>query len=360
MEIGVFLPIGNNGWLISRNAPQYKPSYELNKNIVLKAEAMGMEFALSMVKLHGFDGETEFWNHNLESFTMIATIAPSTTTIKLFASTAILTLPPALVARMAVTIDSCIPGRFGVNIVSGWQAAEYSQMGMWPGNEYFGYRYDYATEYVDVMRKLWEQGRIDYDEQYFQMDDCMMMPGPSQGSIPIVCAGQSPRGMEFASQLGDYNFCLGTGVNTPTAHKQNNLNLIEATQKTGRDVGTYVLFMVITGQTDDEAFAKWDHYQRGLDVEAAANVTGRAAEDLSGTGASSLQLQREDQTVTMNIGALIGSYENVARMLDEAAAIEGTKGIMMIFDDWDKGMDDFRDYVQPKMECRKERLMAAE
>ncbi len=47
-------------------------------------------------------------------------------------------------------------------------------------------------------------------------------------------------------------------------------------------------------------------------------------------------------------------------MLDEAAAIEGTKGIMMIFDDWDKGMDDFRDYVQPKMECRKERLMAAE
>ena len=41
-------------------------------------------------------------------------IAAVTTKIKLFASTAILTLPPALCARMAVTIDSIAPGRFGI------------------------------------------------------------------------------------------------------------------------------------------------------------------------------------------------------------------------------------------------------
>lgn len=29
----------------------------------------------------------------------------------------------------------------GVNIVTGWQAAEYEQMNLWPGNKYFGYRY---------------------------------------------------------------------------------------------------------------------------------------------------------------------------------------------------------------------------
>lgn len=37
MDIGVFIPIGNNGWLILENAPQYKPSFELNKKIVQKA-----------------------------------------------------------------------------------------------------------------------------------------------------------------------------------------------------------------------------------------------------------------------------------------------------------------------------------
>ena len=31
MDIGVFIPIGNNGWLISTSSPQYRPTFELNK-----------------------------------------------------------------------------------------------------------------------------------------------------------------------------------------------------------------------------------------------------------------------------------------------------------------------------------------
>ena len=38
MQIGVFIPIGNNGWLISTAAPQYLPTFDLNKEIVQKAE----------------------------------------------------------------------------------------------------------------------------------------------------------------------------------------------------------------------------------------------------------------------------------------------------------------------------------
>ena len=63
MDIGVFIPIGNNGWLISKNSPQYKPTFDLNKEIVLKAEHYGLDFALSMIKLRGFGGETEFWDY---------------------------------------------------------------------------------------------------------------------------------------------------------------------------------------------------------------------------------------------------------------------------------------------------------
>ena len=75
MQVGVFIPIGNNGWLISENAPQYKPSFDLNKQIVQKAEKFGFDFALSMIKLRGFGGKTEFWDHNLESFTLMAGLA---------------------------------------------------------------------------------------------------------------------------------------------------------------------------------------------------------------------------------------------------------------------------------------------
>ena len=81
MKLGVFLPIGNNGWLISEAAPQYKPSFALNKAIVQKAEGYGLDFALSMIKLHGFGGKTEFWDYNLESFTLMAGLAAVTSRI---------------------------------------------------------------------------------------------------------------------------------------------------------------------------------------------------------------------------------------------------------------------------------------
>lgn len=78
MKIGVFVPIGNNGWLISTHAPQYMPTFELNKAIVQKAEQQQFDFALSMIKLRGFGGKTEFWDHNLESFTLMAGLAAVT------------------------------------------------------------------------------------------------------------------------------------------------------------------------------------------------------------------------------------------------------------------------------------------
>nr|WP_220347764.1 LLM class flavin-dependent oxidoreductase [Alkalilimnicola ehrlichii] len=96
MDIGVFIPIGNNGWLISTNAPQYKPTFDLNKEIVLKAEQYDFDFALSMIKLRGFGGKTEFWEYNLESFTLMAGLAAVTDKIQLFATAATLTLPPPL------------------------------------------------------------------------------------------------------------------------------------------------------------------------------------------------------------------------------------------------------------------------
>ena len=70
-----------------------------------KAEAFGFDFALSMIKLHGFGGPSGFWDYNLESFTLMAGLAAVTSRIQLFATCAVLTMPPPIAARMAVTID---------------------------------------------------------------------------------------------------------------------------------------------------------------------------------------------------------------------------------------------------------------
>jgi pyrimidine oxygenase len=352
MQIGVFLPIGNNGWLISTNSPQYKPSFQLNKEIIQKAEKYDFDFALSMIKLRGFGGQTEFWDYNLESFTLMSGLAAVTSKIKLFASTAILTLPPAIVARMATTIDSIAPGRFGINIVTGWQMAEYDQMGIWPGNAYFGYRYDYATEYVKVMKELWSEGVSDFKGKHFTMSDCKMQPKPS-GDIQIVAAGQSGRGMEFASEFADFNFVMGVGVNTPTAIADGNKKLMDAAEKSGRDVGAFVLFMVIADETNELAEAKWESYRAGADVDALAWMADQGKKDeKAGTDATAKSINLPYGAVNFNQGTLVGSYEKVAGMLDEIALVPGTKGIMLTFDDFLIGMDQYGQRIQPLMKSR--------
>ncbi len=352
MDIGVFIPINNNGWIISATSPQYMPSFELNKAVVQKAEGYGLDFALSMIKLHGFGGKTEFWDHGLESFTLMAALAPVTSRIRLFASTAVLTLSPAMVARMTATIDDVSGGRFGVNIVSGWHKIEYSQMGLWPGDDHFGKRYDYSTEYVRILRDLWETGLSDLKGEYFQMDKCVLSPRPKK-PIQVVSAGQSDRGMEFAAQFCDFNFCLGEGFNEPTKAASVPARVLAHAAKTGRDVGAYMLYMVIAEETDAAAVAKWDHYNKGADKDALEHLFGKAAEDPTLTATSTAaSIARSASAINFNMGTLVGSYANVARMMDEVAAMPGVKGIMLTFDDFLLGLDTFGQRVQPLMKSR--------
>ncbi|MFJ4626732.1 pyrimidine utilization protein A [Streptomyces sp. NPDC088847] len=351
--MGVFIPIGNNGWLISRSSPQYLPSFELNKAIVQKAEEHGLDFALSMIKLKGFGGETEFWDHNLESFTLMAGLAAVTERIKLYASTPILVLPPAIVARMASTIDSIAPGRFGINIVTGWAPGEYSQMGLWPGDAHFGNRYARAAEYVTVMKELWSEGVSNFKGEYYEMDDCVLSPRPADGHIDIVAAGQSNTGIRFAAEHAEYNFILGSGVNTPLALSDTTATLVDAAAGTGRDVGALSLFMIIADETDETAQATWQDYHDNADLAALAYMTGESASDTTADDTSTARtIVLPEGAVNLNMGTLVGSYETVAKMLDEVAEVEGTKGVMLVFDDFLVGLENFGTRIQPLMKSR--------
>ena len=354
MDIGVFIPIGNNGWLISETSPQYMPSFELNKTVTQKAEQYGFDFALSMIKLRGFGGKTQFWEHNLESFTLMAGLAAVTKKIKIFATAATLTMPAPIVARMASTIDSIAPGRFGINLITGWQKAEYDQMGLWPGESHYKDRYSYLAEYATVLKELMETGVSDFKGKYLEMHDCRVSPKPTPG-VKIICAGSSDEGLAFTAQYADYSFALGKGTNTPTAFAPVNARLEAAAAKTGRDVKSYILFMIIADETDEKAMAKWKLYRDGADQEALAWLTNQAAPNAQGgtSNTNTTQLAAPESAVNLNMGTLVGSYESVARMLDEVAEAPGTAGVLLVFDDFVQGVEDFGTRIQPLMQSRK-------
>jgi len=344
MKFGIFVPNTNNGFIISEAAPQYKPSFDLSLEIVEKAERNGLEFALSLVKLRGYGGRTEMWDYALESLTLTAALAARTERIRLFGSVGVLTLHPAIAARMAATIQDVAQGRFGLNIVSGWNRSEYAQAGLWPGDQWYGERYDYSSEYVQVLKELWTDGVSDFKGKYFQLDDCRLEPRPKH-HVEVVCAGSSDRGVEFTAEYGDYNFIMaGGGVEGMTAANQ---KLLAAGDKAGREVRSIASIIIILGDTDADAERKVQSYFDGADLEALKYVSGQAELDVAGATAQKINQLRGGTFMATEV--IAGSPDTVAEKLDAYSEVEGLEGMMLCFDDYREEIDRFGQEVMPKL-----------
>ena len=128
-----------------------------------------------------------------------------------------------------------------------------------------------------------------------------------------------------------------------------------AAARTGRDVGNYVLVMIIADETDEAAVAKWKRYNEGIDHDAPTWMTGEAEADPNlAAGSTADVIGSRRRAINFTMGTLIGSYASVARMLDEMATVTATKGIMMVFDDFLIGVEQFGQHIQPLMKSRKD------
>ena len=78
MKIGVFLPNGQNGYIISRNSPQYVPTWDHMLAITRESEAAGLDFILSMIKFRGFGGDTGYWDSCMDSIGLACGLAAAT------------------------------------------------------------------------------------------------------------------------------------------------------------------------------------------------------------------------------------------------------------------------------------------
>ena len=104
----------------------------------------------------------------------------------------------------------------------------------------------------------------------------------------------------------------------------------------------------------EKAMAKWQLYRDGADQEALQWLTNQAAPNAKGgtSNTNTTQLAAPESAVNLNMGTLVGSYETIAAMLDEVAAVPDTKGVLLVFDDFVRGVDDFGTRIQPKMKSR--------
>lgn len=347
LELGLFLPITRGGSIVSTTSPpQENPTFALNLAVTRMAEAANFEFVLSQSKYRGYGGASEHWDHSLESFTLMSALAATTSRIKLFSSVGVRAFHPAVVAKMAVTIDDISNGRFGVNVVAGWNAFEYEQMGLWPEDGYHQYRYGYAEDFLKAMLALWEPGRATYKGKFFTLEDCVSNPKPKH-KIPLVCAGQSPDALAFTAKYADYGF-VGRFGDTPEALGALQRRLADLGTAQGRKVGAYALLNIVADETVAAAEARRDYFMANADKVAIAAWLEASGRDPT-RRTHELDWIRQ---VFMGFPFIISSFDGVAERLD-AIADAGVTGVSLMFPDYQRDLARFIEHVVPRMKSRR-------
>jgi len=347
VDLGVFLPVTNNGWIISKNSPQFMPSFALNRDISQLAERLGFRYVFSMAKWRGFGGATDFWKYSIESTTLMTGLAASVPTLRLIASVAPALIHPAVFAKMAATMDDVTGGRLGINIVSAGNPGEYTQMGLYPEN-FEDFRYDYTEEWLTLVKRLWSEDRVTHAGRFFTLDDCESWPKPVQEAVPIVCATSSERGYQFIADHCTDGFFGGTSLDVKKARS---LRIKEIAGQQGRTVRTHTLIMLIQGDSDRDARRIYDHYQAGADLEAIASVYGKRRDG------NSERFAHEDTRLFYGGLPFVGGPESAAAMIEELAVDGRLDGMMFVFPDFIDGLGRFGEAVMPIL--RRRGLIAA-
>jgi pyrimidine oxygenase len=106
--------------------------------------------------------------------------------------------------------------------------------------------------------------------------------------------------------------------------------------------------MAIMAETDAEAQATWASYHAGADLGALGYMADEGAKDTNADGGGTAKtINLPDGAVNLNMATLVGSYETVARQIDQVAKMKGVEGMMFTFDDFERGTRDFGEKVMP-------------
>jgi probable F420-dependent oxidoreductase len=93
---------------------------------------------------------------------------------------------PALIAKMAATLDEISGGRLILGLGVGWHEPEFSAYGF-P----FADRFARFAEAFTIIRTLLQEGEIDFQGRFFTLRECEVRPtGPRPGGPPLMIGSQ--------------------------------------------------------------------------------------------------------------------------------------------------------------------------
>jgi alkanesulfonate monooxygenase SsuD/methylene tetrahydromethanopterin reductase-like flavin-dependent oxidoreductase (luciferase family) len=139
---------------------------------------------------------------------------------------------PALLAKMAHTVDEISGGRLVLGVGAGWNQPEYDAFGF-P----FDHRVDRFEEALKIIHPLLKEGHVNFSGRYYTARDCEISPrSPRPGGPPLMIGAGRPRMLRLTAQYADlYNAGYMTIPRSTVAPLR---ALKKACKEMGRDLTT--------------------------------------------------------------------------------------------------------------------------
>ena len=314
------------------------------KRIAQLADRAGLDALIPVARWKGFGGTTNFNDRCFETFTWAAGLAAVTERIQLFATLHVPTVHPVRAAKEAATIDHISGGRFGLNMVAGWNEAEVRMFGL--TQRAHDDRYAVSDEWATLVKRIWAEDTFDFDGQYFQLPGVHSEPKPVQRPGPVVMsAGQSPAGSAFAARHADLQFIFLPDI-TQTAPTVAVLKA-KAREQHGRDIKVMSLANVVCRETEQEArdFYRYYVHEKG-DWAAAQNLAAGAAQNSQSADYDSAFLE----AIVAGYGAIpmVGTPDQIVDLMRKLADA-GLDGVTLSWVDYEHGIEQYESELLPRL-----------
>lgn len=139
---------------------------------------------------------------------------------------------PALLAKIATTVDHLSDGRLEFGIGAAWAVNEHEMYGI----SGLDHRVGLFSEGLQVIRSLWTQERTDFDGRYYQIKNAVANPKPIQRPYPPIWIGSGgPSMLKLTARHADvWNVSGSAGRDAESAAAASH-DLDEACAAIGRD-----------------------------------------------------------------------------------------------------------------------------
>ena len=351
LKLGFFGQNCSGGRYVTLAKESWAATWEDNLRAATLADDAGLDFLLPIGRWKGYGGKSDYAGTSFETITWAAALLAATKRINVFGTVHAPLFHPIIAAKQMVTADHVGGGRFGLNIVAGWNEDEFGMFGI--AQKDHETRYRQTQEWIDAIKRTWDEDDFDFPGEFYDLAGVREKPKPWGNSHPLIMnAAISEDGRAFGVRNCDALFtATGYAFNDEALAKARDeiTSLKDAAALVGREIDVYTNGTLLCRPTHQEA-VDYHHYMcvEQADWEAVDNMIRMRGRNKDSTPAE-IEILRKRYATTSGGFACIGTPDEIADQL-ETISRTGFTGIGLTSPHYVNEFHYYTEEILPRLE----------